>query len=43
MKRVLEHEFFGQQSVVETGEIAQEADGAGFVRLNDTVVLSTAC
>ena len=43
MKRVFEKEFFGKKIVVETGEIAKQADGAVFVRLNDTVVLSTAC
>ena len=43
MKRVFEKEFFGKKLVVETGEIAKQADGAVFVRLNDTVVLSTAC
>ena len=43
MKRVFEKEFYGKKIVVETGEIAKQADGAVFVRFNDTVVLSTAC
>ena len=43
MKKVFELEFEGKKIVVETGEIAKQADGAVLVRLNDTVVLSTAC
>ena len=43
MKKVFELEFYGKKLVVETGEIAKQADGAVFVRLNDTVVLSTVC
>ena len=43
MKKVFELEFEGKKFVVETGEIAKQADGAVLVRLNDTVVLSTAC
>ncbi len=43
MKRVFELKFEGKKFVVETGEIAKQADGAVLVRLNDTVVLSTAC
>ena len=43
MKRVFELEFEGKKFVVETGEIAKQADGAVLVRLNDTVILSTAC
>ncbi len=43
MKRVFELEFEGKKFVVEAGEIAKQADGAVLVRLNDTVVLSTAC
>lgn len=43
MKKVFETEFFGKKLIVETGEIAKQADGAVLVRLNDTVVLSTAC
>lgn len=42
-KRVFEKEFYGKKFVVETGEIAKQADGAVFTRFNDTVVLSTAC
>lgn len=43
MKKVFELEFYGKKLVVETGEIAKQADGAVFTRFNDTVVLSTAC
>ena len=43
MKRKFELEFYGKKLVVETGEIAKQADGAVFTRFNDTVVLSTAC
>lgn len=43
MKRVFELDFAGKKLVVETGEIAKQADGACFVRFNDTVILSTAC
>ena len=43
MKKVFELEFYGKKLVVETGEIAKQADGAVFVRFNETVVLSTAC
>ena len=43
MKKLFELEFEGKKFVVETGEIAKQADGAVLVRLNETVVLSTAC
>ncbi|MCQ2802166.1 MAG: polyribonucleotide nucleotidyltransferase [Bacilli bacterium] len=43
MKKVFELEFEGKKFVVEAGEIAKQADGAVLVRLNETVVLSTAC
>lgn len=43
MKKVFEFEFFGKKLVVETGEIAKQADGAVLTRLDDTVVLSTVC
>ncbi len=43
MKRTFELEFEGKKLVVETGEIAKQADGAVLVRLNETVVLSTVC
>ncbi|MBO8427635.1 MAG: polyribonucleotide nucleotidyltransferase [Firmicutes bacterium] len=43
MKKTFELEFYGKKLVVETGEIAKQADGAVFTRFNDTVVLSTAC
>ena len=43
MKKTFELEFYGKKLVVETGEIAKQADGAVFTRFNDTVVLSTVC
>lgn len=43
MKRTFELEFYGKKLVVETGEIAKQADGAVFTRFNETVVLSTSC
>lgn len=43
MKKTFELEFEGKKLVVETGEIAKQADGAVLVRFNETVVLSTAC
>ena len=43
MKRVFEKDFYGKKIIVETGEIAKQADGAVFIRFNDTVVLSTVC
>ena len=42
-KGVFEIEFEGKKLIVESGEIAKQADGAVLVRLNDTVVLSTVC
>ena len=41
-KRVFEKEFAGRKLVVETGEIAKQADGSVLVRYDDTVILSTA-
>ena len=41
-KKVFEKDFFGRKLVVETGEIAKQADGSALVRYGDTVVLSTA-
>lgn len=43
MKRVFELEFEGKKFVVETGEIAKQADGAVLVRYDETAVLSTVC
>lgn len=43
MKNVFELEFEGKKFVVETGEIAKQADGAVLIRYNETVVLSTVC
>lgn len=42
MKRVFEYEFLGKKIVVETGELAKQANGAVLVRYEDTVILSTA-
>ncbi len=42
-KKVFELDFEGKKLIVEAGEIAKQADGAVLIRLNDTVVLSTAC
>lgn len=43
MKKVFEFEFEGKKLVVETGELAKQADGAVLVRLGETAVLSTVC
>jgi polyribonucleotide nucleotidyltransferase len=42
MKKVYEMMFHGRKIVVETGELAKQADGAVLVRYGDTAVLSTA-
>ena len=42
-KQVFTKEFCGKVLTVEVGEIAKQADGAVITRLNDTVILSTAC
>ena len=42
-KRIFKLDFEGKKLIVEAGEIAKQAGGAVLVRLNDTVVLSTAC
>lgn len=42
MKRVFEYDFLGKKLVVETGELAKQANGAVLVRYEDTVILSTA-
>lgn len=42
-KQIFSLDFEGKKLSVETGEIAKQADGAVLVRLNDTVILSTAC
>ncbi len=41
MKKTFELDFFGRKLIVETGEVAKQADGAVIVRYGDTVVLST--
>ncbi|MDL2212063.1 polyribonucleotide nucleotidyltransferase [Erysipelotrichaceae bacterium OttesenSCG-928-M19] len=42
MKKVYEFDFCGKDLIIETGEIAKQANGAVLVRYNDTVILSTA-
>jgi polyribonucleotide nucleotidyltransferase len=41
-KRTFSLNFYGKKLVVETGELAKQADGAVLVRLDETVILSTA-
>lgn len=41
-KRTFSVDFFGKKLVVETGELAKQADGAVLIRLDETVILSTA-
>jgi polyribonucleotide nucleotidyltransferase len=41
-KRTFSVDFFGKKLVVETGELAKQADGAVLIRLNENVILSTA-
>ncbi len=43
MKKVYELDFRGRKLIVETGELAKQANGAVLVRYGDTVVLSTVC
>ena len=42
-KQEFHFDFCGRGIVIETGEIAKQADGAVIVRYGDTVTLSTAC
>ncbi len=42
MKKVFEFEFCGKKLIIETGELAKQANGAVLVRYEDTVILSTA-
>ncbi len=42
MKKTYELMFYGRKLVVETGELAKQADGAVLVRYGDTAVLTTA-
>ncbi len=42
MKKTFELDFYGRKIVVESGELAKQADGAVLVRYNDTVVLTAA-
>ena len=41
-KRTFSLDFYGKKLVVETGELAKQADGAVLIRLDETVILSTA-
>ena len=42
MKKIFELDFYGRKIIVEHGELAKQAHGSVLVRMNDTVVLSTA-
>ena len=42
MRKDFEYEFLGKKIVVETGELAKQANGAVLVKYEDTVILSTA-
>ncbi len=42
MKKTFELDFYGRKIIVESGELAKQADGAVLVRYNDTVVLTAA-
>lgn len=42
-KEVFTLDFYGKKLVVETGEIAKQADGSCLVRFNDTAVLCAVC
>ena len=42
MRKDFEYEFLGKKIVVETGDLAKQANGAVLVRYEDTVILSTA-
>ena len=42
MRKDFEYEFLGKKIVVETGELAKQANGTVLVRYEDTVILSTA-
>ena len=41
-KRTFSLDFYGKKLVVETGELAKQADGSVLIRLDETVILSTA-
>jgi polyribonucleotide nucleotidyltransferase len=41
-KRIFSLDFYGKKLMVETGELAKQADGAVLIRLDETVILSTA-
>jgi polyribonucleotide nucleotidyltransferase len=41
-KRTFSLDFYGKKLMVETGELAKQADGAVLIRLDETVILSTA-
>ena len=43
MKKMFEMNFRGRKLVVETGEIAKQANASVLVRYEDTVILSTVC
>ena len=41
MKRVFEKDFRGRKLIVETGELAKQANSSVLVRYGDTVILTT--
>jgi polyribonucleotide nucleotidyltransferase len=41
-KRTFSLDFYGKKLMVETGELAKQADGSVLIRLDETVILSTA-
>ena len=42
-KEVFSLDFYGRKLIVETGEIAKQADGSCIVKMDDCVVLCTVC
>ena len=42
MKKVFNLDFLGKKIIVETGELAKQANGSVLVRYNDTVILTAA-
>ncbi len=42
MKKVFELDFLGRKLIVETGQLAKQANGSVLVRYNDTVILTAA-
>ena len=40
-KRTFSLDFYGKKLIVETGELAKQADGSVVVRMGDTMLLAT--